>query len=142
MQIAPLAARIYALLSLSSYDGLTFEEIRETIGSSKSSTSVNLNVLMQLKYIDYHTKPGDRKRYFRVAKYFQLTNLEAYQQALENEMSLVEKITGYNKMYHPEKFTDEKSLGNITTDYLQKMQSLVSETIDTIKVYQASEESK
>ena len=52
LQIAPLAARIYALLTLSSYDGLTFEEIREIIGSSKSSTSVNLNVLTQLKHIE------------------------------------------------------------------------------------------
>jgi DNA-binding transcriptional regulator GbsR (MarR family) len=106
LQIAPLAARIYALLSLSSYEGLTFEEIREIIGSSKSSTSVNLNVLMQLKHIDYHTKSGDRKRYFMVAKYFQLTNLESYQQSLVNEIKLVVKITEYNTVHHPEKFTD------------------------------------
>lgn len=45
LQIAPFAARIYALLTVSSYDGLTFEEIRKIIGSSKSSTSINLNVL-------------------------------------------------------------------------------------------------
>lgn len=139
LQIAPLAARIYALLTLSSYEGVTFEEIREIIGSSKSSTSVNLNVLMQLKHIDYHTKTGDRKRYFRVAKYFQLTNLEAYHQSLENEIKLVEKITDYNQTHHPEKFTDEKSLGDITTDYLRKMQSLVSEIIDAIKGYKASD---
>ncbi|MBO3098599.1 GbsR/MarR family transcriptional regulator [Gelidibacter pelagius] len=140
LQIAPLAARIYALLTLSSYDGLTFEEIREIIGSSKSSTSVNLNVLTQLKHIEYYTKSGDRKRYFRVTKYFQLTTLEAYLESLDNEMTLVEKINAYNKVHFPEKFTNEKSLGDITTDYLRKMQALVAITIEKIKTHQISEE--
>ena len=140
LHIAPLAARIYALLSLSSYEGLTFEEIREIIGSSKSSTSVNLNVLTQLKHIEFYTKPGDRKRYFKIAKYFQLTTLEAHHQSLGNEIKLVEKINNYNKIHYPEKFKDEKSLGDITTDYLKKMQALVSVAIDKINEFQASEE--
>lgn len=139
LRIAPLAARIYALLTLSSYEGLTFEQIREAIGSSKSSTSVNLKVLTQLKHIEYHTKSGDRKRYFRIAKYFQLTTLESYYDSLENEIRLVEKINEYNKVHFPEKFQDEKSLGDITTDYLKKMQRIVSESITGIKDFQASE---
>lgn len=140
LQIAPLAARIYALLTLSSYEGLTFEEIREIIGSSKSSTSVNLNVLAQLKHIEYYTKSGDRKRYFRVSKYYQLTALEAQLRSLENEINLVEKINSYNRVHFPEKFTNEKSLGEITTDYLSKMQVLITDTIDKIKAHQVSEE--
>lgn len=139
LHIAPLAARIYALLTLSSYEGLTFEEVREIIGSSKSSTSVNLNVLIQLKHIEYYTKPGDRKRYFRVAKYFQLTTLEVYHESLENEIKLVEKINNYNKKHFPEKFKDEKSLGDITKDYLKKMQALVSDSMVKINTYQASD---
>lgn len=139
LQIAPLAARIYALLTLSSYEGLTFEDIREIIGSSKSSTSVNLNVLTQLKYIEYYTKSGDRKRYFRISKYFQLTSLEAYHESLDNEFKLVEKINSYNKVHYPEKFTQEKSLGDITQNYLVEMQTLVSETIEKIKSYKDSE---
>lgn len=139
LQIAPLAARIYALLTLSSYDGLTFEEIREIIGSSKSSTSVNLNVLTQLNHIEFYTKSGDRKRYFRVSRYFQLTSLEAQLQSLENELALVEKINAYNKEHFPEKFTNEKSLGDITTDYLKKMQALVAISIEKIKTHGASQ---
>lgn len=140
LHIAPLAARIYALLSVSSSEGLSFEEIRKTIGSSKSSTSVNLNVLTQLQHIDYYTKSGDRKRYFKIAKYFQLTTLEAHHQSLENEIKLVEKINNYNKIHYPEKFVNEKSLGDITKDYLKKMQALVSVTVEKINKYQASEE--
>ncbi|WP_027126383.1 GbsR/MarR family transcriptional regulator [Gelidibacter mesophilus] len=140
LRIAPLAARIYALLTLSSFEGLTFEEIREIIGSSKSSTSVNLNVLTQLKHIEYYTKSGDRKRYFRASKYFQLTNLEAYHESLENEIKLVEKINSYNKIHFPEKFVNEKSLGDIAKDYLLKTQDLVALTVEKIKAHQISEE--
>ena len=137
LQLAPLAARIYALLTLSSYDGLTFDEIREIIGSSKSSTSVNLNVLTQLKHIDFYTKSGDRKRYFKIAKYFQLSTLEAHNLSLENEIKLVEKINDYNKIHYPEKFATEESVGDITTNYLKKMQDLVTFTIEKINEHVA-----
>ena len=137
LHIAPLAARIYALLSLSSNDGLSFEEIREIIGSSKSSTSVNLNVLTQLKLLDYYTKSGDRKRYFRIAKNFQLTALEAQFESLENEIKLVEKITDYNKVHYPAKFSNDESVGDITRDYLRKMQELVALTMKKIDDYDA-----
>ena len=133
LQLAPLASRIYALLTLSSDDGLSFEEIREIIGSSKSSTSVNLNVLTQLKHIDFYTKSGDRKRYFKIAKNFQLSSLEAQHQSLENELKLVEKINAYNRIHYPEKFSNEESVGDITTNYLKIMQDLVAVTIDKIK---------
>lgn len=139
LQIAPLAARIYALLSLSSYEGLSFEAIRQNIGASKSSTSVNLKVLKQLKLIDYYTKAGDRKRYFRIVKYFQLSSLKSFHEALENEFELVEKINAFNKLHHPEKFKNEKSLGDIAQDYLRRMQSLVTETIEKIENYKNSD---
>ena len=138
LHIAPLASRIYALLTVSSYEGLTFEEIREIIGSSKSSTSVNLNVLTQLKHIDYYTKSGDRKRYFKIAKYFQVSSLEAHHQSLDNQIKLVEKINNYNKIHYPEKFKNEESMGDITKDYLRKMQDLVAITIKKISDHEVS----
>ena len=138
LNIAPLAARIYALLSVSSSEGLTFDEIREAIGSSKSSTSVNINVLQQLKHIDYYTKPGDRKRYFRIVHYFQLTTLEAQYHALENDIKLIEKIKDFNEIHHPMKFEDELSLGNITISYLKQMQSLITETVSKMKANSVS----
>ncbi|HXK00029.1 MAG TPA: hypothetical protein VNJ50_14335 [Gelidibacter sp.] len=132
LNLAPLAARIYTLLTLSSKEGLTFEQIREIIGSSKSSTSVNLKILMQLKHVDYYTKSGDRKRYFRITTYFQLSALKIDYQALENEILLVEKINSYNKVHHPEKFKNEESVGDIIRNYLKSRQTLIAETIDKI----------
>lgn len=139
LNISPMASRIYALLTLSSYNGLTFEEIREAIGSSKSSTSVNISVLMQLKHIEYYTKSGDRKRYFKVAKYFQLSSLEVYMQSLQKDIDLVDKINVYNKVYHPEKFINEQSLGELTIDYLNAMKNLVDETIQNIEDFRSSD---
>jgi len=134
--LSPLAARIYALLALSSYDGLTFDEIREIIATSKSSTSVNINVLLQLNYVEYHTISGDRKRYFRMAKNYQQQALERYHQSLKNDVTLVEKINAFNKEHHPDKFKHEKSLGSVMQDYFKEQQKLVKTTIDKIEKFQ------
>lgn len=63
--LQPAAARITALLIVSDKIELTFDEIRETLQLSKSATSNAINLLLNVKRIDYITKPGDRKRYFR-----------------------------------------------------------------------------
>ncbi|TLP71784.1 GbsR/MarR family transcriptional regulator [Maribacter sp. ACAM166] len=139
LNLSPLASRIYALLILSSYEGLTFEEIREVIQASKSSTSVNTNVLTQLGYISFYTKPGDRKRYFKLAKYSSLIELEAYHQSIDIEMDIVKEINAYNKNYHPEKFTNEESLGNVFQEYLKEKQQLVERTITKLRKFRNSE---
>ena len=92
---------------------------------------------LRLKHIDYYTKSGDRKRYFKIAKYFQVSALEAHHQSLDNEIKLVEKINNYNKIHYPEKFKNEESIGDITTNYLRKMQDLVATTINKIKEYES-----
>ncbi len=139
LNLSPLAARIYALLTISSYDGLTFEAIKEIIGASKSSMSVNVNVLVQLNYISYYTKPGDRKRYFKLSKYSSLTFLEAYQHSVDQEITIVENINAYNRQYHPEKYSQEKILGDIFEDYLREKKRMINETIEKTKKFQRSE---
>ncbi len=63
--LQPAAARIAALLVISDRLELTFDEIREVLNLSKSATSNAINLLLSLHRIEYITKPGDRKRYFR-----------------------------------------------------------------------------
>ncbi len=129
MGVSPLAARIYGLLTLSSYDGLSFEEIRDALGASKSSTSINLNVLTQLKYVEYFTKPGNRKRFFKIARYFQKNYLQQYAQTLNREVELISKINDYNLSHYPEKFVNEKSMGTIMQEYTKAQQELVELTL-------------
>lgn len=61
----PTAARILALLIVSSQESFSFDEIREILKLSKSATSNGLSFLLSINKIEYYTKPGDRKRYFK-----------------------------------------------------------------------------
>jgi DNA-binding transcriptional regulator GbsR (MarR family) len=62
---SPAQSRIMALLLVSDETELTFEEIYETLQISKSAASNALNALLATERIEYITKTGDRKRYFR-----------------------------------------------------------------------------
>ncbi|MDF1675093.1 MAG: MarR family transcriptional regulator [Vicingaceae bacterium] len=61
----PASSQILALLLISDQVELTFDQIRNTLNLSKSATSNALNMLIQMGRIEYITKMGDRKRYFR-----------------------------------------------------------------------------
>ena len=61
----PTEARIIALLLVSDQIELSFDEIRDYLQISKSAASNALNNLMNSHKIEYITKYGDRKRYFR-----------------------------------------------------------------------------
>jgi len=61
----PTEARIIALLLISDRIELTFDEIRDFLQISKSAASNSLNNLLNAHRIEYITKHGDRKRYFR-----------------------------------------------------------------------------
>ena len=135
LRISPLAARIYALLVLSPEDGLMFDQIQDIIQASKSSISTNLKVLTQLKYVTYYTKSRVRKKYFKIAKYFQLLSLEEEMQSLKNQLKMVEKINAFNKKYYPEKFTNEQSLGEIVQRHLRAYQILIEKAITEIAAY-------
>ncbi len=139
MTLSPLASRIYGLLILSPYDGLTFDEIRDVIQASKSSTSVNINVLVQLDYIKFYTKPGDRKRYFQLSKYSALASLENYQNDVNQEIEIIMSINNFNKLYHPDKYNDEKILGDIYEEYLEEKKQLIATTINKMRQFRESE---
>lgn len=62
---SPAPGRVVGLLLVSQEPELTFDEIRVALELSKSSTSAAINLLLSLGSIEYRTRPGDRKRYFR-----------------------------------------------------------------------------
>ncbi len=61
-----LCGRIIGLLSFSDAEDFTFDEIVSELQVSKSSVSVALNNLLATNKIEYFTRAGDRKRYFRI----------------------------------------------------------------------------
>lgn len=63
----PAEGRIMSLLFVSDETELSFDDIQETLGISKSAVSNGLNSLLRHGKIEYITRSGDRKRYFRVS---------------------------------------------------------------------------
>ena len=63
-QLAPLAARIISTLILTGKKGVTFETLVSELSASKSTISTHLTTLQAANRITYHTKCGDRKKYF------------------------------------------------------------------------------
>lgn len=134
--LSPLASRIYALLILSSYDGMSFEHIVNTMQASKSSVSSNLNVLLQLHYIEYYTKSGDRKRYFRTSQFYIKNTMEQQVHLIEKELNIVKKINLFNKENNPEKFKNEKSLGLLFEEHLEEQRSRINQKLKEIEAFQ------
>ncbi len=127
--LPPLAGRIYAVMILSSVDGHSFEDIIEITNASKSSVSTNLNLLVQLKFIEYFTKTGDRKRYFRITKNYLRLTLEEYCESIDKELELVKKVNTFNRKHNPEKFKKNKNLGLIFQEYLTTQKENLETTI-------------
>ena len=65
--LSPAAARILGLMLVADETEHTFEEIQAELGLSKSAVSNGINFLLSAKSVEYITKPGDRRRYFRNA---------------------------------------------------------------------------
>ena len=76
----PVAAKVLALLMVVDEPELTFDEIQESLQISKSATSNGINYLLDTQRIDYVSKVGERKRYFKT----RITNWkESYLESLE-----------------------------------------------------------
>ncbi len=65
--LTPMEARVFALLLLADPPAMEFFAIQKFLDASKSTISNALRQLMKEGRVDYFTKPGDRKRYFRVS---------------------------------------------------------------------------
>jgi len=63
--LSPAAARIMALLVVADEVEITFDDIYQSLSISKSTASSAINMLLTMGRIEYITKPGDRRRYFR-----------------------------------------------------------------------------
>ncbi|MDG3583165.1 GbsR/MarR family transcriptional regulator [Galbibacter pacificus] len=95
--LSPLSSRIFALLALVGYDGVTFDEIVEELEVSKSSVSTNLQLLQSMGRISYYTKPGDRKRYFKISVNDMVNRLDDKIDSWQKERKLHEKVANYRK---------------------------------------------
>lgn len=111
----PAAARILALLIVADQDSFSFDEIREVLVLSKSATSNGINYLLSVKKIDYYTKPGDRKRYF---KWSPSNTIIHFKEGIE-------KILGLSILFE-ETFQHKKDIASFNSQKLAELTDLMN----------------
>lgn len=132
-QIPPLAARIYGLLMICPRTGHSFDELVEYTNSSKSSVSTNINLLLNTGNIEYFTKSGERKRYFRLSKSYLKISLEKYRDRVSTELNLLKKVEAFNKEFNQAKYKKHKDLGELYQNYLEAHYQNLESTLSKVK---------
>ncbi len=90
--LPPAVARVIGLLMVSDQLELTFEEIYTLLKISKSAASNAINLLLNTHRIEYITKPGDRRRYFKVRFEQWEKMLKERMQFFSSHVSLLKEI--------------------------------------------------
>ncbi len=132
-QMPPLATRMYAMLLLTTSEGLTFEELMEATEASKSSVSTNLNLLVRTQKIEYFTKPGDRKRYFKKNPNYLKDRLSNHSQQVNKELKLFEVTCTFMKHHCEASYKKNEKFTTIYKDFLQNMKQLMDTTITKLE---------
>ncbi|MGB3145720.1 MAG: helix-turn-helix domain-containing protein [Maribacter sp.] len=138
-KLPPLAARIYAILVLSSDEGYSFDEIMEITQASKSSVSTNLNLLISLKFIEFYTKTGNRKRYFRSSGSYIKNMLNEHLEAISKELEMVEKVNGFHMNNNHHISEKRIAIGRTFQAYLETEKTSLEETLNKILILKKDE---
>lgn len=115
---------------LSPNDGHTFDEIIEITQASKSSVSTQLNLLLQTKKVEYFTKSGDRKRYFRASRTYLKNTLNDEMIRTKEEIRIINKIHEFNSTHNEEKFKRSGGVGSLYIEYLKSQKENLERTIE------------
>lgn len=94
---APISARIFSTLLMAEKKGVTFEYLVHFLGASKSTISTNLHKLSDMNIVEYYTKPGDRKKYFRLSPVGFISFLDKDLVKFKAESALVEEVIDFKK---------------------------------------------
>lgn len=129
----PLGARIFATIILDACGaGITFEDLVERMGASKSSVSTNVNLLLKLEKITYYTIPGDRKKYFKPSPFSE--RFSNYMKMIEFEKIIIDRMLAYRE----KTATCTAELGDLERtkaykDHVLQMEQLLTNTINKFK---------
>ena len=99
-KMAPLAARIVATLILTDKEGISFDQLVHNLNASKSTISTHLEQLQTIGRVSYFTKPGDRKRYFRITSKRFIQIIDGIIDMWENKKRINEDILQFKADYN------------------------------------------
>src|SRR5690606_31154174 len=126
--LSPLSSRIFAYLALTGNSGATFDEIVEELEVSKSSVSTNLQLLQTMGRVGYYTKPGDRRRYFKIAAHNMVNRLDDKVASWQREKELHLKVLEYKKLQlENSSLTTEEQQREMgfSTHYIEFLESMI-----------------
>ncbi|MFO7744635.1 MAG: ArsR family transcriptional regulator [Psychroflexus sp.] len=126
--LPPLAAKIYSSIILSKAESLTFEEIIEITGASKSSVSNQLNFLIEENRLDFIYKDDKRKRYFKTKRDYLCNTLESHLEKIQKEIKMLSKVIKYKD---DQDFN--KKLVAIFKNHLESEKENILDTINNLK---------
>ncbi len=130
-KLAPVAARILSTLILSGKPGLTFDELVQQLAASKSTVSTNLEFLQQNRRIEYFTKPGDRKRYFKLNTNFTIEVFDEMINTWESEKNVHQEILQYKEKRNH--YNREQDLPLFDLEFQKSLLVFLEETTAAIK---------
>lgn len=129
--LSPLSSRIFAYLALTLEDGVSFEELQEALEASKSSISTNLQLLQSMGRIGYCTRPGDRKRYFKIDDEQIINRLEDKIETWNHEKNLHKKVLDYKRK--AQETLDSKEVNQIKFQYNEHYISFIESMIENLE---------
>ncbi|SHI81584.1 GbsR/MarR family transcriptional regulator [Flavobacterium haoranii] len=127
--MSPLAARIFATIILNNREkDLTFEELVNITGASKSSVSTNINLLLDTNKITYYTVCGERKKFFKPASLSE--RIKNHLQIVKSEQNIIKRIKAYETKYNL-KALDEKDqkVVELYREYVNDFENLINDLI-------------
>jgi DNA-binding transcriptional regulator GbsR (MarR family) len=129
----PAHARILALLTVSPQTELTFDQIRDTLQLSKSATSNAINMLMNTEKVDYITKTGDRKRYFK-------NKIGTWREEMQNSFHKITKVSDLLEEVLEQRPPETAKYNNDLKDIISFMRFINKELPEMYKKWEKSKE--
>ncbi len=130
-KLSPVASRIYASIILTCKAGITFEQLINEVGASKSTVCTHLNTLESINRIEYFTKPGDRKRYYIPTSNQFIKFINEKIANCETQYLLQKEILEYKKKYN--KLSKELPEKQCNLQYHQNILIFLEESISSFK---------
>ncbi|MGB8706000.1 MAG: helix-turn-helix domain-containing protein [Gillisia sp.] len=125
--MAPLEARIFSTLILTGKRGRTFEELIKDLNASKSTVCTHLNTLQASGRVSYHTRPGQRKRYFNVTPNRLVQVMDEMLQKWNQQRDIHTDILSYKKEAAKEMASSEEEFDlDFHQNYLQFLDEVSS----------------
>lgn len=101
-KLPPMAARIYATLIFTNREGLTFEQLVQSVKGSKSTVCTHIQSLQEKDLLRDYNKPGERKRYFIISPNILINYIDKLSSRWKEQIEFQKDVLEYKNLYNRE----------------------------------------